>query len=159
MADVAGPQEKVAKRRSVLPVLISLVVAVMLGAGGFFATYSGRAANLLSSLGEGGKAEPLADIAFVPVDPLILLVSGADGSRHLRFSSQLEVGKEHVEEVRLLMPRILDVLNGYLRAVEVAELEDPTAMVRLRAQMLRRIQIVTGDGRVRDLLISEFVLN
>jgi flagellar protein FliL len=57
------------------------------------------------------------------------------------------------------MPRIVDVLNGYLRAVEVREFEDPAALVRLRAQMLRRVQIVTGEGRVRDLLVTEFVLN
>jgi flagellar FliL protein len=29
----------------------------------------------------------------------------------------------------------------------------------MRAQLLRRIQIVTGEGRVRDLLVTEFVLN
>ena len=63
------------------------------------------------------------------------------------------------DEVTLLIPRILDVLNGYLRAVEVSELGDPNALVRLRSQMLRRIQIVTGEGRVRDLLVTEFVLN
>jgi len=57
------------------------------------------------------------------------------------------------------MPRILDVLNSYLRAVAITDLEDPTAMARLRAQMLRRVQIVTGEGRVRDLLVTEFVLN
>ena len=62
-------------------------------------------------------------------------------------------------EVVLLKPRILDVMNGYLRAVEVQELADPHALVRLRSQMLRRIQIVTGEGRVRDLLVTEFVLN
>ena len=58
-----------------------------------------------------------------------------------------------------LMPRVLDVLNTYLRAVEVRDLEEPAALARLRAQMLRRIQVVTGEGRVRDLLIAEFVLN
>jgi flagellar FliL protein len=31
--------------------------------------------------------------------------------------------------------------------------------VRLRGQMLRRVQLVVGDGMVRDLLITEFVLN
>ena len=35
-------------------------------------------------------------------------------------------------EVLLLLPRILDVLNGYLRAVEVEELADPHALVRLQ---------------------------
>jgi flagellar FliL protein len=53
----------------------------------------------------------------------------------------------------------MDVLNGYLRAVEVAEIEDRSALIRLRAQMLRRVQIVTGEGRVRDLLVTEFVVN
>ena len=44
-------------------------------------------------------------------------------------------------------------------SVALAELEDPAALVRLRAQILRRLQIVTGEGRVRDLLVTEFVLN
>jgi len=74
-------------------------------------------------------------------------------------SAQLEVGPAFSGEVTHLMPRILDILNGYLRAIEVAELENPAALVRIRAQLLRRIQIVTGEGRVRDLLITEFVLN
>lgn len=102
---------------------------------------------------------PMPDIAFVPVEPLVISLGAASDSRHLLFTSQLEVNASHAEEVTLLLPRILDVLNGYLRAVAVSELEDPTALVRLRAQMLRRIQIVSGEGRVRDLLITEFVLN
>jgi len=53
---------------------------------------------------------------------------------------------------------ILDVLNTYLRAVELRDVENPAAMTRLRAQMLRRVNIVTGEGRVNDLLITEFVL-
>jgi flagellar FliL protein len=59
----------------------------------------------------------------------------------------------------MLLPRIADVLNGYMRAIDVTQLEDPAALVRMRAQLLRRIQIVTGEGRVRDLLVTEFVLN
>jgi flagellar FliL protein len=69
------------------------------------------------------------------------------------------VDKPMVAEVTLLLPRIMDVLNSYLRAVDVAQIEDPSALIRIRAHMLRRIQIVTGEGRVRDLLITEFVMN
>ena len=46
-----------------------------------------------------------------------------------------------------------------VRAIDVAEIEDPGALVKMRAQMLRRVQIVSGEGRVRDLLVTEFVLN
>jgi len=61
--------------------------------------------------------------------------------------------------VQALMPRIMDVLNIYLRALDPPELEEPAALLRLRAQMLRRVQIVTGPGLVNDLLIIEFVFN
>jgi flagellar FliL protein len=50
-------------------------------------------------------------------------------------------------------------MNGYLRAIDPAELDEPATLLRIRAQLLRRIQLVTGDGRVRDLLVTEFVLN
>lgn len=170
MAEAASaPQDAEAKpKKSKKPLLIGLVLALLLGGGGFYATFSGL---LLAPAGEshaegghgedaqGAPADPLPDIAFVAVDPVLVSLGTAAGSRHLKFTAQLEVAKSYAEEVTILMPRILDVLNSYLRAVSVAEIEDPAAMTRLRAQMLRRVQIVTGEGRVRDLLVTEFVLN
>jgi flagellar FliL protein len=157
MAEADDPQGDAPKRKSRWPLLLGLVLALVLGAGGFYATWSG----LLLGHHDEADAEmaPLPDIAFVPVDPVVITLGPGAASQHLRFTSQLEVAATHSAEVTLLLPRILDVLNGYLRAVDMAELEDPAALVRLRAQMLRRIQIVTGEGRVRDLLITEFVLN
>lgn len=153
MTDAAAPETPAKKSR--LPLLIGLVLALGLGGGGFWATYSGMI------LGAKPKDEvaALPAIAFVPLDPLIISLGLASARQHLRFQAQLEVNPAHQAEVALLTPRILDVLNGYLRAVDVAQLEDASALVRLRAQMLRRIQIVTGEGRVRDLLVTEFVLN
>lgn len=141
--------------------LIGLVLMLALGGGGFYATYSGMILGGGGETAHGteGQAGALPDIAFVPVDPLVISLGNQGRNRHLRFVAQLEVEQPRQSEVTLLMPRILDVLNGYLRAVEVRELEDPTALIRLRAQMLRRVQIVTGEGRVRDLLVTEFVLN
>ncbi len=101
----------------------------------------------------------LGDIAFVPLDPLVISLAPQVGSRHLRFGAQLEVAADRRAEVELLRPRVADVLNVFLRAVDPRDLEDPAMMEILRAQMLRRIQLVTGPDRVRDLLIVEFVLN
>jgi flagellar FliL protein len=70
----------------------------------------------------------------------------------------LEVPKSYQEDVTKVLPRVVDVLNSYLSALEIEDLEDRAALTRLRAQMLRRVQIVTGQGRVNDFLIMEFVL-
>ncbi len=154
------------KRRAGL--LVGLAAAVALGGGGFYATSSGLVdpSALLggggghgAGGGHGGGAVSLpADTAFVPLDPIAISLAPGANARLLRFSGQLEVAPERAAEVAGLMPRVVDVLNTYLRAVEVRDLEEPASLVKLRAQMLRRVQVVTGEGRVRDLLITEFVL-
>lgn len=160
MAEVETPSaDAPVKKKSKLPLLIGLVLAVALGGGGFYATWSGMILGAKHEDVAAEKLDPLPDIAFVPVDPIVISLGPGSSAKHLRFSSQLEVDKPMSAEVTLLLPRILDVLNGYLRAIDVTQLEDPSALVRIRAHMLRRIQIVTGEGRVRDLLITEFVLN
>ncbi len=158
VADAEQPQDAAPKKKSKKPLLIGLVLALLLGGGGFYATWAG-----LILPGDSGHAEaepsPLPDIRFVPIEPVIVSIGPGEDGRHLRFTAQLEVAGSHAEEVTTLLPRIVDVMNGYLRAVDPAEFDDSAALVRLRAQLLRRIQIVTGDGRVRDLLVTEFVLN
>ena len=137
-------------------------VALAGGAGGFLAVSSG----IIGREDEGREvidppeaAEAMPAVAYVPLDPMVInLPPGADRN-YLRFAAQLEVVPTYLAEVESMRPRIVDVLNGYLRAVEAGDLEAPDALNRLRAQMLRRIQVVVGDGRVRDLLIMEFVLN
>lgn len=162
-ADPAEAEEP--KKKSKLPLILGIVLALVGGGGGFMAVSMGL-------LGGGDAADehaaevtdleempPLAPASFVALDPLIVNMPNQSGRQFLRFTAQLEVAPEHAEEVEAVKPRIVDVLNGYLRAVEISDLEDPTALMRLRAQMLRRVQVVTGEGRVRDLLIMEFVLN
>jgi flagellar FliL protein len=66
---------------------------------------------------------------------------------------------QYREDVEHLLPRIVDIMNGYLSALETEDFESPAIIVRLRSQLLRRIQVVTGIERVNDLLVMEFVLN
>ncbi len=162
--ETASGEEDSPKKKSKKPLLIGLILAFILGGGGFYAVYSGM---ILGSSDEsevkevevGEKIEPLPLIAFVPIDPLVISLGPGGSSRHLRFRAQLEVEPQFQEDVEILVPRVLDVLNSYLRAVDIRDIENPSALINLRAQMLRRIQLVTGEGRVRDLLVMEFVLN
>ncbi|MFK7881540.1 flagellar basal body-associated protein FliL [Roseobacter sp.] len=163
MADEEIDEEEVPKKASKFPLIIGLVLAIAGGGGGFFAVQSGMI--LGGEAVEEPEDEPevkagaLPDITFVEVEPLVISLGAEARNKYLRFRAQLEVVDGYEADVTKLLPRVVDVLNSYLRAVETAQLEDPSALIRLRAQMLRRVQIVTGEGRVRDLLITEFVLN
>lgn len=160
MAMAEASLQETPKKRSKLPLIIGVVLALALGGGGFYATYAGLIlGHAEEPHAEGEAVGPLQGIAFVPLETMVISLGPGSGSSHLRFSAQVEVADTAVADVTLLAPRILDVLNSYLRAIDIAAIEDPSAMAKLRAQMLRRIQIVTGEGRVRDLLITEFVLN
>ena len=159
MAEAEQSQTAEPKKKSALPLILGLVLFLVLGGGGFYAVYSGMILAPAVATAHGAETSAMPDIAFVPLEPVTITLGEVAANIHLRFTAQLEVESARKDEVTLLVPRILDVLNGYLRAVEVSELGDPNALVRLRSQMLRRIQIVTGEGRVRDLLVTEFVLN
>ncbi|QBY02832.1 flagellar basal body-associated FliL family protein [Rhodophyticola sp. CCM32] len=98
-------------------------------------------------------------VAFVPLETLIVSLGSEASGQHLIVTAELEVDPDYAAEVTTLSPRVLDVLNSYLRVVALEELSEPTSLIRMRAQMLRRIQVVTGAGRVRDLLITQFVVN
>lgn len=160
MATAESVIEEPPVRRSKKPVFAGMVLAMLLGGGGFYATWSGM---ILSSGDHAAPHSavpgPLGSIAFVPLETMVVSLGPGSGSRYLRFTAQIEAVDTAAKDVATLAPRIMDVLNSYLRAIDPAAIEDPQAMARLRAQMLRRIQIVTGEGRVRDLLITEFVLN
>jgi len=164
MAETDNVEEEAPKKASKLPMIIGLILALAGGGGGFYAVYSGMilGAESLEEISQDIDELPVSDIpdiSFVAVEPMVISVRGARGNEHLRFRAQLEVPSKYQSDVEKLLPRVVDVLNGYLRALKLRDLENASALIRLRGQMLRRVQIVTGQGRVNDLLIMEFVLN
>ncbi|MGV6805023.1 MAG: flagellar basal body-associated FliL family protein [Ruegeria sp.] len=160
-AEVADGPQKSGKTGLAFGVMLALVGA----GGGYYLTVSGllpwgqyesEHPKAVASHPQAFEAE--SEVAFVDLPPVIVLVNTGD-SRHLKFHAQLEVLPGHRAEVEKLKPRILDVMNGYLRAIDLSDLEDSLALMRIRGHLLRRIAIVVGEGRVRDVLVVEFVLN
>ena len=157
--DEAEPE---AKKGGKLGIVLGLGAAIIGGVGGFFLANAGMLPlpERHEMFAEKPREEPrdLPATNFVPLTPLIVTLGAGQDMRQLQMTAQLEVDPDAVEAVTMLTPRVVDVLNTYLRAVDPALVEDPAAMLRMRAQMLRRVQVVTGEGMVRDLLVSEFIL-
>jgi len=157
-------EESLPKKKSKKPLLIGGVLMLLLGGGGFYATYAGL---LFGTSTEAEMAyeepieepTPMPEVAFIPLEPLTInLASETGGTRFLRFRAHIEVPKNYEADVTELSPRIVDVINGYLRAINIEQIEDPSALMQIRSHILRRIEIVAGPERINDLLIMEFVI-
>ncbi len=173
MAKTDGTTDAAPKKKGKLGLMIGLALMLLGGGGGFYAVQAGlilggsgaataaagtTAASAPKPLTEAGR-DGGAAVVFLPVDPLVISLAGPARGRHLRFRAELEVAATQSKEVAHLMPRVVDVMNGYLRAVDPAALEAPGALTALRAQLLRRVELVVGPGRVADVLVMEFVLS
>ncbi|MCP1336836.1 flagellar basal body-associated FliL family protein [Futiania mangrovi] len=159
-----APAENGRKKKPLL-LVAGLGLALLLGGGAGAATFLGLVD--LPFLG-GGKTETHAasgmpqavETRFLPLPQMVVPVgTGAARQRHLLATLTIETTADAEPRVKHLEPRVIDVLNTYLRAVDPSEIEDPAAMLRLRAQMLRRVHLVAGAEGVQDLLISEFIVN
>ncbi len=161
MSDVATEPDDPAPTSLKLPLFLGLMLACGGGGAGFYLTWSGAvmAPDAVSSdTVKVPELKPISDVAYVEVEPLVISLPRTASAKHLRFRANLEVQTKAAAEINKILPRIVDVLNSYLRALEPADLEDPAALARLRSQMLRRVQVVAGPNYVNDLLIMEFVL-
>lgn len=161
MADAATIEAPDETKSSKMPMVIGLVLLLAGGGAGFFATWSGMIFNSESAEApeEEINHETSPKVVFIPLEPITVSLPQQSEQKYLRFRAQLEVAYKHASEVEQLTPRVIDVLNSYLRAIELRDIQEPSALTQLRAQMLRRVKVVTGPDRVKDLLIMEFVLN
>ena len=149
--------------------LLAGAFALALGLGG--AAFYGAQSGLIvlpfldrlrvGEVTESGAAPAAAYTpgAYVQLDTLVISLGPESRADHLKVGLVIEAEPGRADEVEAVMPRLVDVLNVFLRAVDERDFEVPRSMERLRAQMLRRVQLVAPEGAVRDLLIQEFVLN
>lgn len=164
MADIIETDGPPIGKKSKLPLILGIVLLVAGAAGGFLAVNSGMIGGTATPTSSASTPDHIAnreteELAFVALDPIIVSFSSGSSRQLLRFTAQLEVKPSAVAEVEKIKPRIVDVLNGYLRALEIDDLEAPAALIKLRSQMLHRVKIVAGDDLINDLLVMEFVLN
>jgi len=161
MSDAATDEEIEEPKSSKLPLILGVLLAILGAGGGYFVVSSGMLFGGESAVEPKQEevTEAPKEFAFLPLDPLTISLQEQGTDRYLRFSAELEVKKAHLSSVEEVKPRIIDILNGYLRAIEFQDLRNPASLPRLRAQMLRRVQVVAGADKVNDLLIMEFVIN
>ncbi|MEM6420955.1 MAG: flagellar basal body-associated FliL family protein [Pseudomonadota bacterium] len=152
-----------ARRR--LGTLLGLALGLAAAAGGFFAVSAGYLPRPMETIRALLSGPPQPDWAsweapeYVTLPPLTVSLGPSAAADHLRIAVMLEISPGAGEVVTAAEPRIIAGLVRFLRAVDERDFDIPALMIRLQAQMLRRVELAVPPGTVRAVLIQEFLLN
>lgn len=143
----------------ILPVLLVIGAAAGLWFSGALAPFTG---------GEKEAAAPAAAAnapqAGVPTYwdlPDILVNLRTDGPRpqFLKISISLELDRaEDRAAIERVMPRVTDTFQVYLRELRADQLQGSAGLIRLREELLSRINAAVRPARVKDVLFKEMLI-
>ncbi len=159
----ASARKRLSGKKLILFVVLPLLLVVGAGAGLWF---SGALAPLLSA--GGSSAEPAAAppekaaAQTVYWDlPDILVNLRTDGPRpsFLKISIALELERaEDRAAIEKVMPRVTDTFQVYLRELRADQLQGSAGLIRLREELLSRINAAVRPARVKDVLFKEMLI-
>src|SRR5262249_1170487 len=98
---------------------------------------------------------------FFDMPELLVNMTGAGGKQQnfLKLSLSLELpNAEATPKVQAAMPRIIDSAQVFLRELRLDDLQGSAGMLRLREELMRRINAAVSPVEVRDVLFKEIIV-
>ena len=156
-----------------LPLMQKLIVLggllVVLGGGGGAYYFLGGAPA--GEHGEAATAEaghhgaapselPPEHAAFFDVPDIVVNIQSADSTpAYLKLSVSLELdGPEARAAIEPVMPRVVDQFQTYLRELRVDDVRGSMGVMRLKEELLRRVNLAAAPTPVRDVLLKEMIV-
>jgi flagellar FliL protein len=170
MAEAAAPDARMALASDAPPhkkgggkKLLLLAVPVLLLGGGAAAYFMvPGVAEQVSSLtaSKSAAADGVAAPIYVDVPEITVTLPNAGRARQLRVKLTLELAKLDPEQkpADILTPRVYDSLVTYLRTLRDAEVDGAIAIDRLRGDLFRRLDLLLGQGVLKDVLVTGMVV-
>ncbi|MCP5412443.1 MAG: flagellar basal body-associated FliL family protein [Alphaproteobacteria bacterium] len=158
-APKTGLKKFLTKKMLMIAVPALLLVVGGGGAGAYFFLFAGHAAE-----GEHAQAEPEhitpPKVAFSDMADILVNIQSNDGTpAYLKLSVSLELDdEEHKEALQPLMPRITDQFQAYLRELRLDDLKGSAGVLRLKEELLRRVNVAAAPYHVRDVLLKEMIV-
>ena len=137
---------------------IGVLVLLLGGGGAYFFLFSGDDKNS-KEVAEALPPTP-PNITFYDMPDIIVNIQSADATpAYLKLSVSLELDSaEEKAGIEALKPRIVDQFQGYLRELRVDDLKGSAGILRLKEELLRRINASAAPYRVRDVLLKQMIV-
>ncbi len=158
-----GAPKKGLKRfltKKILMIAVPALVLVLGGGGG--AAYFFLLKPHDADKTKVAEAPPLTppEVAFSDVPDILVNIQSSDGTpAYLKLSLSLEMDNE-LEKTGMtaLMPRLVDQFQSYLRELRVDDLKGSEGVLRLKEELLRRVNVAAAPYKVRDVLLKQMIV-
>jgi flagellar protein FliL len=153
-----------------LPLMKKLIVVtalvVVIGGGGGAYYFLGLSAGEENADGAPGEAHapasdlPPATAAFFDVPDMVVNIQTADATpAYLKLAVSLELDNEEAKAaIEPVMPRVVDQFQTYLRELRVEDVRGSMGVMRLKEELLRRVNLAVAPTPVRDVLLKEMIV-
>ena len=124
--------------------------------GGHGAPAGGEANPALGVISEGPDG-----VTFYTLPDMVVNLQSADGRpTHLKLKLTLEMHDAALaEHLQAELPRMNDMFQGFLRELRPEDLAGSAGSFQLRAEILRRVNLIVAPGKVDAVLIEEMLVN
>lgn len=146
------------KRLKVILIIIALIISVA-GTGTFFYLKKKQQAEIEAKLKEEQSAAK-PEIIFHDLEEIIVnLNTEGKNVSFMKLKVTFEVdGKNNLDTVIKMSPRIRDVMQVYLRELRPSDLQGSVGLYRLRDEIMLRINKVIYPAQVKDILFKDIVV-
>lgn len=146
-------------------IIAATALAVVLaggGAGAWFFLFNTKpdAAKIKTAAAQSGAPIVPPKVAFFDMPDVVVNIQSPDGSpAYLKLSVALELRSADEEAgLKVLVPRVIDQFQSYLRELRVGDLQGSESVLRLKEELLRRIKVAAAPYPVRDVLLKEMIV-
>ncbi len=158
-ADKENPEEGGAPKKKgskLLIIIIAIVVLAAAGGGTFF--------FLTKKSGEGKtedkkkEEKPIETVNF-GLDPFVVNLNDPAGNRFLKVTIQLELANAKLlDQAKAKVPQMRDTVITLLTSKSSDTLIAPEGKLQLKDEITLRLNQVMGEGNVKNVFLTEFVM-
>ena len=155
----AAPKKKGLLSKKLLMIAVPALVLVLGGGGAGAYFFLFKKSNTETAKAEDVPLTP-PKVAFSDMQDILVNIQSSDGNpAYLKLGISLELeNEEQKTALAPLMPRITDQFQAYLRELRLDDLKGSAGVLRLKEELLRRVNVAAAPYKVRDVLLKEMIV-
>ena len=156
----ARPRRKLSGKKLVLLYILPAFLLLGCAGGGAYYYFFALSPETTVAGQDGTVEEDLSKVVFYDLpDILVNLNSGGKQNNYLKISIALELGApEDASLIDAVLPRIIDNFQIYLRELRIEDLNGSAGPMRLKEELLSRLNASLGGRRINDILFKEMLV-